>query len=222
MPHVSARVMKVFAAYSRALRAPALSLVPHFEKRTAAARSARARWSSISTTHRGGTRSSACCSRANSSRAAPLSRRSMPRCSSATASSNSSAFSPSSRSHRAARCTFLRTTRAILASSRKCRVAHAARPFHGCARAPAASCKTASARSPRASRSAAFVPLAIEYAFWTEPRPEILVAFGEPIVPGLEPARTAARVDAQLHRRPRNHAGRTRRALLPPRRRRIG
>jgi 1-acyl-sn-glycerol-3-phosphate acyltransferase len=33
---------------------------------------------------------------------------------------------------------------------------------------------------------AAFVPLAIEYAFWTEPRPEILVSFGEPIVPGRE------------------------------------
>lgn len=30
---------------------------------------------------------------------------------------------------------------------------------------------------------AVFLPLAIEYAFWTEPRPEILVAFGEPIVP---------------------------------------
>lgn len=39
---------------------------------------------------------------------------------------------------------------------------------------------------------AAFVPVAIEYAFWTEPRPEILVSFGEPIVPGDEPARTAA------------------------------
>jgi 1-acyl-sn-glycerol-3-phosphate acyltransferase len=33
---------------------------------------------------------------------------------------------------------------------------------------------------------AAFVPLAIEYTFWTEPRPEILVAFGESIVPGNE------------------------------------
>ena len=33
---------------------------------------------------------------------------------------------------------------------------------------------------------AAFVPLAIEYAFWTEPRPEILVTFGEPIFPGRE------------------------------------
>jgi 1-acyl-sn-glycerol-3-phosphate acyltransferase len=28
----------------------------------------------------------------------------------------------------------------------------------------------------------AFVPLAIEYAFWTEPSPEILIAFGEPIL----------------------------------------
>jgi 1-acyl-sn-glycerol-3-phosphate acyltransferase len=38
---------------------------------------------------------------------------------------------------------------------------------------------------------AAFVPLAIEYPFWTEPRPEILVSFGEPIVPGRESIRTA-------------------------------
>jgi 1-acyl-sn-glycerol-3-phosphate acyltransferase len=29
---------------------------------------------------------------------------------------------------------------------------------------------------------AAFLPLAIEYAFWSEPRPEILVSFGEPII----------------------------------------
>jgi 1-acyl-sn-glycerol-3-phosphate acyltransferase len=40
--------------------------------------------------------------------------------------------------------------------------------------------------------SAAFIPLAIEYAFWAEPRPEILVSFGEPIVPASEPARNAA------------------------------
>ena len=39
---------------------------------------------------------------------------------------------------------------------------------------------------------AAFVPLAIEYSFWTEPRPEILVSFGEPIVPGRETVRTVA------------------------------
>ena len=35
-----------------------------------------------------------------------------------------------------------------------------------------------------------FVPLAIEYAFWTEARAEILVSFGEPIVPNLEVARS--------------------------------
>ena len=30
---------------------------------------------------------------------------------------------------------------------------------------------------------AVFIPLAIEYVFWTEPRPEILVSFGEAILP---------------------------------------
>ena len=32
-----------------------------------------------------------------------------------------------------------------------------------------------------------FLPLAIEYSFWMEPQPEILVSFGESIVPGREP-----------------------------------
>lgn len=36
---------------------------------------------------------------------------------------------------------------------------------------------------------AVFVPLALEYSFWTEPRPEILVSFGEPIIPGAAPER---------------------------------
>jgi 1-acyl-sn-glycerol-3-phosphate acyltransferase len=39
---------------------------------------------------------------------------------------------------------------------------------------------------------AAFVPLAIEYTFWSEPRPEILVSFGEPITPGVYPVCNAA------------------------------
>lgn len=47
---------------------------------------------------------------------------------------------------------------------------------------------TLAAREPHT----AFVPLAIEYAFWTEPRPEILVSFGEPIVPVTKLERTAA------------------------------
>ncbi len=36
-----------------------------------------------------------------------------------------------------------------------------------------------------------FLPLAIEYAFWTEPRPEILVSFGEPTIPGNDSPRSA-------------------------------
>lgn len=39
---------------------------------------------------------------------------------------------------------------------------------------------------------AVFIPLAIEYTFWTESRPEILVSFGEPLVPAREPANSAA------------------------------
>src|SRR5690606_5027730 len=35
-----------------------------------------------------------------------------------------------------------------------------------------------------------FLPLAIEYAFWTEPKAEILCAFGGPVTPGDSPART--------------------------------
>ena len=37
-----------------------------------------------------------------------------------------------------------------------------------------------------------FLPLAIEYTFWTEPRPEVLIAFGEAIIPGREACRSAA------------------------------
>ena len=37
-----------------------------------------------------------------------------------------------------------------------------------------------------------FLPLAIEYPFWTEPRPEVLISFGEATVPSREPRRSAA------------------------------
>jgi len=42
---------------------------------------------------------------------------------------------------------------------------------------------------------AAYLPLAIDYTFWTEPQPEILIAFGTPIIPaqhGAEREWTAA------------------------------
>ena len=38
---------------------------------------------------------------------------------------------------------------------------------------------------------ATFIPLAIEYSFWTESRPEVLISFGEPIVPQQEFPRSA-------------------------------
>ena len=37
----------------------------------------------------------------------------------------------------------------------------------------------------------AFVPLAIEYVFWAEPRPEILLSFGQPAVPKDAPLRSS-------------------------------
>jgi len=37
---------------------------------------------------------------------------------------------------------------------------------------------------------AAFVPLALEYVFWSEPRPEILVSFGQPLLPMDRPAQS--------------------------------
>jgi len=44
---------------------------------------------------------------------------------------------------------------------------------------------------PVARPDAMFVPLAIEYPFWTESRPEMLASFGEPIVPALLESRSA-------------------------------
>jgi 1-acyl-sn-glycerol-3-phosphate acyltransferase len=41
------------------------------------------------------------------------------------------------------------------------------------------------------SGDAVFMPLAIEYAFWTESCPEILVSFGKPVVPGKNPLRAS-------------------------------
>ena len=37
-----------------------------------------------------------------------------------------------------------------------------------------------------------FLPLAVEYTFWTEPRPEVLISFGAATVPSREACRSAA------------------------------
>jgi hypothetical protein len=50
----------------------------------------------------------------------------------------------------------------------------------------------------RTQRDAMFLPLAIEYSYWTEPRPEILVAFGEPILPRDATRRTTVEWTAAL------------------------
>ena len=86
---------------------------------------------------------------------------------------------------------FLRTTRAILASSQNAVWLTPQGRFMDVRERPLRlqdGLGTMATREP----GAAFIPLAIEYAFWTEPRPEILVTFGEPIVPATEPARSAA------------------------------
>ncbi|MDQ3622898.1 MAG: lysophospholipid acyltransferase family protein [Verrucomicrobiota bacterium] len=83
---------------------------------------------------------------------------------------------------------FLRTTHGVLASSRNAFWLTPQGRFMDVRERPLRlqdGLRALAAREPHA----AFVPLAIEYAFWTEPRPEILVSFGEPIVPGIDPAR---------------------------------
>jgi 1-acyl-sn-glycerol-3-phosphate acyltransferase len=86
---------------------------------------------------------------------------------------------------------FLRNTHAILASSQNAVWLTPQGRFMDVRERPLrlqAGLAALAAREP----GAAFIPLAIEYAFWTEPRPELLVSFGEPIVPALEPARSAS------------------------------
>ena len=87
--------------------------------------------------------------------------------------------------------TFLRTTHALLASSRNAVWLTPQGRFMDVRERPLRLEDGLGALATR-EPGAAFIPLAIEYAFWTESRAEILVSFGEPIVPGSEPARTAA------------------------------
>ena len=99
-------------------------------------------------------------------------------------------FPVEQRSTRGAR-QFLRTTHAILSSSRNAVWLSPQGRFADVRERPLrlqAGLGALAAREP----GAAFIPLAIEYAFWTEPRPEILVSFGEPIVPGLAQTRSAS------------------------------
>ena len=86
---------------------------------------------------------------------------------------------------------FLRTTRAILASSRNIVWLTPQGRFMDVRERPLR-LQPGLAVLPSLAPDAMFVPLAIEYAFWTEPRPEILVSFGEPLVPREEVPQSAA------------------------------
>lgn len=80
---------------------------------------------------------------------------------------------------------FLRTMRAILASSRNAVWMTPQGRFMDVRERPLRLQSGLGALATQ-SQSALFVPLAIEYTFWNEPRPEILISFGEPIIPGNE------------------------------------
>ena len=80
---------------------------------------------------------------------------------------------------------FLRTMRAILASSRNAVWITPQGRFMDVRERPLRLQSGLGVLATH-SQNTIFVPLAIEYTFWDEPRPEILVSFGEPIIPVRE------------------------------------
>lgn len=87
--------------------------------------------------------------------------------------------------------TFLRTARVLLASPRNALWLTPQGRFVDVRERPLGLQNGLGALAAR-EPDAAFIPLAIEYSFWIEPRPEILMSFGEPIVPRNAPVRTVA------------------------------
>jgi len=85
---------------------------------------------------------------------------------------------------------FLRTARALLASSRNSMWVTPQGRFMDIRERPL---RLQSGLGALAAQSAEtmFLPLALEYTFWSEPRPEILVSFGEPIIPGSKKSGSA-------------------------------
>jgi 1-acyl-sn-glycerol-3-phosphate acyltransferase len=78
---------------------------------------------------------------------------------------------------------FLRTTRAITASSRRALWITPQGRFMDVRERPLELQRGLGALAAQ-SKNIMFLPLAIEYAFWTERRPEILASFGKPIISG--------------------------------------
>lgn len=86
--------------------------------------------------------------------------------------------------------TFLRTTRAILESRRNLVWLTPQGRFMDVRERPIRLQRGLGALAAQA-QEVEFLPLAIEYSFWTEPRPEILISFGEAAIPSNEPGRSA-------------------------------
>jgi len=85
---------------------------------------------------------------------------------------------------------FLRTTRALLASSRNAMWITPQGRFMDVRERPLRLQSGLGALAAQ-SEETMFLPLALEYTFWSEPRPEILVSFGEPIIPGRQASGSA-------------------------------
>lgn len=86
--------------------------------------------------------------------------------------------------------TFLRTMRAILASRRNLVWLTPQGRFMDVRERPLRLQRGLGVLAVQA-QEVEFLPLAIEYSFWTEPRPEILISFGEAAIPSDEPNRSA-------------------------------
>src|SRR5690606_21494317 len=82
---------------------------------------------------------------------------------------------------------FLRTAHALLASSQNALWLTPQGRFSDVRERPLRLQEGLSALAAR-EPNVTFIPLAIEYAFWTEPKPEILTGFGEPVIPSDAPS----------------------------------
>lgn len=86
---------------------------------------------------------------------------------------------------------FLRTARALLATSQNAIWLTPQGRFTDVRERPLQLQEGLGALAAR-ERNVTFLPLAIEYAFWTEPKLEILTAFGEPVTPASSPIRSTS------------------------------
>ena len=201
------------------LRAPKFSRAPHFEKRIAAARLRAARSLSISTTRRGGIRSSACFCRVNFSRTGLVRADRRRHAERYGFFKHLGFFGIEPQTQRGAR-TFLRTTHALLASS-----------LNAVWLTPQGRFVDVRERPLRLQKGLGALAVREPGAIFFRSRSSIRSGpsrgrkFLSPSASHSFRGRARAsrrRLDPHLHRSPRNRAGRTRAALLPPRHQSVG